>query len=203
MENKNILIGAGVVIAGYLLWKKSQKDTLKKREENLSQLSQQDTKTTSESKSVFSDVAIEKYAQKSADEFVSAVDRKINKLTLQPVEKVETTNDSKLDQLNQTLIQFRQEQNALKIQGLKKLKNNYGNIYLMFKKAIPKFKSVVDFTYAKNLLIKQLDESSLPTKEEQIWMANNQNLGESFGFDTEGITPQSGKKFAIASIGVQ
>lgn len=199
MENKKLLIGAGVVIAGYLLWKKIQKDTLKKREENLSQLSQQDTKTTSESKSVLSDEAIEKYAQKSADEFVSAVDRKINKLTLQPVEKFEKTSDSKLDSLNQTLIQFRQEQNALQIQDLKMLKNNYGNIYLMFKKSIPKFKSVVDFTYAKNLLIKQIDESSLPTKEEQIWMANNQNLGENFGFDTEGIRPQSVKKIAIAS----
>lgn len=195
MKNTNILIGAGVVIVGYLLWKK--------RQENSTQLSQQDTKTTSESKSVLSDVAIEKYAQKSADEFISAVDKKINNLTLQPVEKVEKTSDSKLDQLNQNLFLFRQEQNALKIEDLKRLKNNYGNIYLMFKKAIPKFKNIVDFTYAKNLLIKQIDESSLPTKEEQIWMANNQNLGENFGFDTEGIRPKSFKKIAIASIGVQ
>lgn len=28
MQNKNLLIGAGVVIVGYLLWKKSQKKSL-------------------------------------------------------------------------------------------------------------------------------------------------------------------------------
>ena len=35
MKNKNLLIGAGVVVVGYLLWKKSQKDELNKRVENL------------------------------------------------------------------------------------------------------------------------------------------------------------------------
>jgi hypothetical protein len=30
MNNRNLLIGAGVVIVGYLLWKKSQKDELTK-----------------------------------------------------------------------------------------------------------------------------------------------------------------------------
>ena len=35
MKNTNLLIGAGVVIVGYLLWKKSQKDELNKRVENL------------------------------------------------------------------------------------------------------------------------------------------------------------------------
>jgi hypothetical protein len=28
MKNKNLLIGAGVVIVGYLFWKKSQKNSL-------------------------------------------------------------------------------------------------------------------------------------------------------------------------------
>ena len=35
MKNKNLLIGAGVIIVGYLLYKKSQKDELNKRVENL------------------------------------------------------------------------------------------------------------------------------------------------------------------------
>lgn len=32
MENKNILIGAGVVVVAYLLWKKSQSKSLKSRQ---------------------------------------------------------------------------------------------------------------------------------------------------------------------------
>ena len=35
MKNKNLLIGAGVVVVVYLFWKKSQKDELNKRVENL------------------------------------------------------------------------------------------------------------------------------------------------------------------------
>jgi|688.fasta_scaffold24628_8 hypothetical protein len=36
--NKYLIIGAGVVIAGYLLWKKSQNDELNKRVQNMSKL---------------------------------------------------------------------------------------------------------------------------------------------------------------------
>ena len=32
MKNKNLLIGVGVVIVGYLLWKKSQSKSLKSRQ---------------------------------------------------------------------------------------------------------------------------------------------------------------------------
>ena len=39
MENKNILIGAGVVVVGYLLWKKSQNDELNKRVQNMTKTS--------------------------------------------------------------------------------------------------------------------------------------------------------------------
>jgi hypothetical protein len=35
MKNKNLLIGAGVVVVVYLLWKKSKKDELNKRVQNL------------------------------------------------------------------------------------------------------------------------------------------------------------------------
>ena len=35
MKNKNLLIGAVAVVVGYLLWKKSQKDELNKRVQNL------------------------------------------------------------------------------------------------------------------------------------------------------------------------
>jgi hypothetical protein len=35
IDTKNILIGAGVVVVGYLLWKKSQKDEVNKRVQNL------------------------------------------------------------------------------------------------------------------------------------------------------------------------
>jgi hypothetical protein len=35
LDKKNILIGAGVVVVGYLLWKKSQKDELNKRVQNI------------------------------------------------------------------------------------------------------------------------------------------------------------------------
>ncbi len=31
MKNRNLLIGAGVVVVGYLLWKKSQNDSLQSR----------------------------------------------------------------------------------------------------------------------------------------------------------------------------
>ena len=35
MENKKLLIGAGVVVVGYLLWKKSQNDERNKRVQNI------------------------------------------------------------------------------------------------------------------------------------------------------------------------
>jgi hypothetical protein len=35
MENKKLLIGAGVVVVGYFLYKKSQKDELNKRVQNM------------------------------------------------------------------------------------------------------------------------------------------------------------------------
>jgi hypothetical protein len=51
MKNKNLLIGAGVVVVGYLLWKKSQKDELNKRIVNLTQLGVELPKYTSETNS--------------------------------------------------------------------------------------------------------------------------------------------------------
>jgi Tfp pilus assembly protein PilO len=35
MNNRNLLIGAGVLVVGYLLYTKSKKDELKKRLENM------------------------------------------------------------------------------------------------------------------------------------------------------------------------
>ena len=65
----------------------------------------------------------------------------------------------------------------------------------MFKKSIPKFKNVSDLMIAKNIFIKSLDKKAVPTKEEQIWMANNQDLGEDFGFETSIIRPEPQKGF--------
>ncbi len=44
IDNKNLLIGAGVVIVGYLLWKKSKKDELNKRVQNLTKFVDDSTK---------------------------------------------------------------------------------------------------------------------------------------------------------------
>jgi hypothetical protein len=48
MENKKLLIGAGVVIIVYLLWKKSQNDELNKRVQNMTKLADDLPKYTSE-----------------------------------------------------------------------------------------------------------------------------------------------------------
>jgi len=48
MKNRNLLIGAGVVVVGYLLYKKSQKDELNKRVQNLTKFADDSTKLTSE-----------------------------------------------------------------------------------------------------------------------------------------------------------
>jgi hypothetical protein len=48
MKNKNLLIGAGVIIVGYLLYKKSQNDERNKRVQNMSKLVNESSYYTSE-----------------------------------------------------------------------------------------------------------------------------------------------------------
>lgn len=201
MKNTNLLIGAGVVVAGYLFWKKSQSNSVTKSDVVTPKPSVSPTEATSG----FSNEDIEKYAKQFSDEFVLGLDKVINDLTLQPIQPYVKTNDSKLDALGISLTEYRKQENLNRINGLKKLKNNYGDIYLTFKKSIPKFKNVTDLTYAKNLFIKGLNSNSVATKEEQIWMANNRNLGDNFGIDTSILKPETTKKqggLGVATIGV-
>ena len=181
MNNKNLLIGAGVLaIGGLYFWNKNK---------NKSQQSNVSNKVDS----AFSNEDIEKYAKQFSDEYVLALDKIIKDLTLNANIKVPTTLDTRLDALNSSIVEYRKQEKLRQIDAYKKLKNNYGNIYLMFKTSIPKFKSVTDLMMAKNLFIKSNDKSAVPTKEEQIWMANNQNLGETFGFEISIIRPESTK----------
>ena len=127
---------------------------------------------------VFNTEVTDKLAKQYADEMVTELDKEINYLTLNPVNNGLPSN----------------------LEGMKKLKNNYGNIYLMFKKSIPNFKNTDDLNTAKNLFIKTFvygdsgirDGRATMSKDEQIWIANNQNLGEYFGFDLSPI--ETGKK---------
>ena len=179
MNNRNLLIGAGgLAILSLYFWNKNKN---KSKQSNIS----------NEVNSAFSNEDIEKYAKQFSDEYVLALDKIINDLTLDSNMKIATTLDTRLDTLNSSLFDYRKEEKIRQIVAYKKLKNNYGNIYLMFKKSIPKFKSVTDLMIAKNLFIKGQDKNAVPTKEEQIWMANNQNLGENFGFEIQIIRPES------------
>lgn len=181
MNNKNLLIGAGALaILGLYFWNKNKNKS-------------QQSINTNAVNSTFSNEDVEKYAKQFSDEYILALDKIVKDLTAEANTKIPTTLDTRLDALNSSLVEYRKEQTLRQIDAYKKLKNNYGNIYLMFKTSIPKFKSVTDLMMAKNLFIKAQDKKAVATKEEQIWMANNQNLGESFGFETSIIRPEGTK----------
>jgi hypothetical protein len=151
--------------------------------------------------------------QDAADELVTELDKEISYITLNPVKNVADTtlptNNNRENILENALIQYKTGQTQSSydelLNNLKLLKNSYGNIYLMFKKAIPNFKNTDDLNTAKNLFLKLAvygdkgvrDGRVSITKDEQIWMANNQNLGESFGFDTKIIRPNQELKTAV------
>jgi|688.fasta_scaffold577800_2 hypothetical protein len=164
MKTKNVILGLiGIgAISGLYFWNKN------KNKLNVSSI---------KSTSVFSNEDIEKYAKQFSDEFVVALDKQINYLTLEPIESFSNTSDSKRGE------EYIKNKKLEQINSLKKIKNNYGDIYLTFKQSIPKFKNIDDLTYAKNLFIKTIDKKAFATNEEQIWMANNKNLGENFGFE--------------------
>jgi hypothetical protein len=203
MENKKILFGLiGVgALAGLYFWNKNKKTGKNVVADATS------TNLSAES--------TDKLAKKYADEMVTELDKEISYITLNPVKKIDQTitlsNDDRTSVLENSLIQYRtglsQSSYDELLNNLKKLKNSYGNIYLMFKKAIPNFKNQDDLNTAKNLFIKLnvygdkgvRDGRVSITKEEQIWMANNQNLGESFGFDTKIIRPNQEFKTAIGT----
>jgi len=203
MENKKILFGLiGVgALAGLYFWNKNKKTG---------------TNVVADATSTnLSAESTDKLAKKYADEMVTELDKEISYITLNPVKKIDQTitlsNDDRTSVLGNALIKYRSGQiesmNEYKLNNLKKLKNSYGNIYLMFKKAIPNFKNSDDLNTAKNLFLKLAvygDEGVSNgrisiTKDEQIWMANNQNLGESFGFDTKIIRPNQEFKTAIGT----
>lgn len=199
MKNKKILfvlIGVGA-LAGLYFWNKNKKSGTNVVAD-----------ATSTTNTNLSAEATDKLAKQYADELVNELDKEISYITLNPVKNVADTNlptnNDKMSILANTLSQYRTEQN---LNNLKKLKNNYGNIYLMFKKAIPNFKNTDDFVTAKNIFLKMIvygdkgisDGRTTITKDEQIFMANNQNLGETFGFDTSFIYPDKQIKTAIGS----
>lgn len=203
MENKKILFGLiGVgALAGLYFWNKNKKTGTNVIADATS------TNLSAES--------TDKLAKQTADELVNEIDKEISYITLNPVKNItETTlptNNNKETILENALIQYKtgqsQSMNEYNLNNFKKLKNNYGNIYLMFKKAIPNFKNTDDFVTAKNIFLKMVvygdkgvrDGRVSITKDEQIWMANNQNLGESFGFDTSIIFPNRELKTAIVT----
>jgi hypothetical protein len=201
MDNKKILFGLiGVgALAGLYFWNKNRKSG--------TNIIADATSTTNTNLSA---EATDKLARQYADEMVTELDKEISYITLNP-QKSEPSqtkfsfNDNKADVLVKTLENYRLEQQLgllgeNKLNNLKRLKNNYGNIYLMFKKSIPNFKNTDDLNTAKNIIIKMYvygDEGIRNgrvsiTKDEQIWMADNQNLGESFGFDLSPI--ETGRK---------
>lgn len=210
MEKKKILFGLiGVgALAGLYFWNKNKKSATNVVAD-----------ATSTTNTNLSAEATDKLAKQYADELVNELDKEISYITLNPVKNVADTNlpinNDKMSILANTLSQYRTEQtqsmNESNLNNFKKLKNNYGNIYLMFKKAIPNFKNQDDLNTAKNLFIKLnvygdkgvRDGRVSITKDEQIWMANNPNLGESFGFDTSIVYPNRQIKTAIASTGLQ
>jgi hypothetical protein len=203
MKNKKILFGLiGIgALAGLYFWNKNRKTG--------ANIVADATSTN------LSAEATDKLAKQYADEMVTELDKEISYITLNPVKNIDQRitllNDEKTSVLANALSQYRTEQtqsmNESNINNFKKLKNNYGNIYLMFKKAIPNFKNQDDLNTAKNLFIKLIvygdkavrDGRATITKDEQIWMANNPNLGESFGFDTSIIFPNREIKTAIVS----
>jgi len=206
MKNKKILFGLiGIgALAGLYFWNKNRKTG--------ANIVADATSTTNTNLSA---EATDKLAKQYADELVTELDKEISYITLNPVKNIaETTlptNNDKMSVLENSLIQYRtglsQSMNESNLNNFKKLKNNYGNIYLMFKKAIPNFKNTDDLNTAKNLFIKlnvygdkgiRNGRVSI-TKDEQIWMANNPNLGESFGFDTSIIFPNRELKHGIVS----
>lgn len=185
MDNKKILLGLiGVgALAGLYFWNKNRKN-------GTNVVADMITDTPPTTNPVFSTEVTDKLAKQYADEMVTELDKEINYLTLNPV------NNGLPSQL----------------EAMKKLKNNYGNIYLMFKKSIPNFKNTEDLNTAKNLLIKIfvygdkgiIDGRATISKDEQIWMANNQNLGETFGFDTSPIESGRNKsQFITDNIQIQ
>jgi hypothetical protein len=203
MDNKKILFGLiGVgALAGLYFWNKNRKTG---------------TNVVADATSTnLSAEATDKLAKQYADELVNELDKEISYITLNPVKNVADTNlpinNDKMSILANTLSQYRTEQtqsmNESNLNNFKKLKNNYGNIYLMFKKAIPNFKNQDDLKNAKNIFLKMVvygdkgvrDGRATITKDEQIFMANNQNLGENFGFDTTIIFPDREIKTGIVS----
>lgn len=170
MENKKILFGLiGVgALAGLYFWNKNKKSGTNVVAD-----------ATSTTNPVFSTEVTDKLAKQYADEYVTELDKEINYLTLNPTNSFFSLKDSKR-----------------RISGFQKQKNNYGDIYLMFKKSIPNFKNTDDLNTAKNVLIKGLISRSTPlSKDEQIWIANNKNLGDAYGFDISIINPKEDPKF--------
>jgi len=206
MDNKKILFGLiGIgALAGLYFWNKNRKSGT-----NLV------TDATSTTNTNLSAEATDKLARQYADEMVTELDKQISYITLNPIKNIEqttlsTNSNNKERVLENAIIEYKtsnysQLRNQELLNNLKKLKNNYGNIYLMFKKAIPNFKNLDDLNTAKNLFLKLSvygDEGVRTgrisvTKDEQIWMVNNQNLGESFGFDTTIVFPDRQLKTAI------
>lgn len=170
MKNKKILFGLiGVgALAGLYFWNKNKKSGTNVVAD-----------ATSTTNPVFSTEVTDKLAKQYADEYVTELDKEINYLTLNPTNSFFSLEDSKR-----------------RISGFQKQKNNYGDIYLMFKKSIPNFKNTDDLNTAKNVLIKGLISRSTPlSKDEQIWIANNKNLGDAYGFDISIINPKENPKF--------
>ena len=208
MDNKKILFGLiGVgALAGLYFWNKNRKSG--------TNIIADATSTTNTNLSA---EATDKLARQYADEMVTELDKQISYITLNPIKNIEETtlpknSNDREGVLENALIKYKtsnyyQLRNQELLNNLKLLKNSYGNIYLMFKKAIPNFKNLDDLNTAKNLFLKLSvygDEGVRTgrisiTKDEQIWMANNQNLGESFGFDTKIIQPNQEFKTAIGT----
>lgn len=186
MKNKNILyalLGIGA-IAGFYFWKKKKMP-----------------KTSSETKSnvvdntAFSKEETEKLAKQYADDFVNQAKMNLQQLSLQPLPKVEQKGNSREEILTSSLGAERQKiVRQQLLNKLNKFSNSYGEVYLMFKNSIPKFKNIEDLNLAKNIFIKNIMSDNLSkdelTKEEQIFIANNSNLGQDFGFDTSLLFPQ-------------
>jgi hypothetical protein len=208
MDNKKILFGLiGVgALAGLYFWNKNRKSG--------TNIIADATSTTNTNLSA---EATDKLARQYADEMVTELDKQISYITLNPIKNIEETtlpknSNDREGVLENALIKYKtsnyyQLRNQELLNNLKLLKNSYGNIYLMFKKAIPNFKNLDDLNTAKNLFLKLSvygDEGVRTgrisiTKDEQIWMANNQNLGESFGFDTSIIFPNRELKTGIGT----
>jgi hypothetical protein len=219
MKNKLLygLLGAGALAGVYFYQKRNKETTLPLSNEDLDN-------TKPAPSSVFSSEEVENLSKQFADETIAVAKKELERLQFEPVLVTDGTDKkiikkpqssifglSKQGVLLESIKNFQfggQKESIIIMQNLNTITKSYGNLYKMYKKSIPNFDSMTDLVLAKDLLIKILvfGDQFTPTKEEQIFMANEGGKSnkaimmfpETFGFDIQLLNLFGGQKLKQA-----